>query len=186
MSQNSGEGLSSKAGNQVKIWSWKLNEGIVSRKEWLIEPVGAAGSNKMDEDWEFYKGGFHTIIKHLKAGASRLGVFPLISMAPSPPQLLPAPLESSLSFSSCSASHPCQSPQGVQGPQLANVLGPPSLILLCASPFPFSLQWIYLTHHLRIFHILDVPTECSFNLLPRAVGTKTHLTLESLLPLLLF
>lgn len=23
---------------------------IVSRKEWLIEPVGAAGSNKMDED----------------------------------------------------------------------------------------------------------------------------------------
>ena len=50
MSQNSGEGLSSKAGNQVMIWSWKLNEGIVSRKEWLTEPVGAAGSNKMDED----------------------------------------------------------------------------------------------------------------------------------------
>lgn len=165
----------------------KLNEGIVSRKEWLIEPVGAAGSNKMDEDWEFYKGGFHTIIKHLEGGSLTTACSPLISMAPQSP----AALTGSLSSPAC-PSHPaqpfldpCQSLQGVQGPQLANVLGP-LLILLCASPFPFSLQWIYLTHHLRIFHILDVPTECSFNLLPRAVGTKTHLTLESLLPLLLF
>ena len=49
MSQNNGEGLNSKKENQMMIWSWKRNEEIVSRKEWLIELVAAAGSNKTDE-----------------------------------------------------------------------------------------------------------------------------------------
>jgi len=101
---------------------------------------------------------------------------------PQSPAALTALLESSLSFSSCSVSHSCLSPQGVQGPQLATLLGPPlSNTALCVSVSlvsPMNLP----DSSLRILYILDGLTECSFNLLPRAVGTKTHLTFESLLP----
>ena len=180
MSQNNGEGLSSKKGNQVVIWSWKLNEGIVSRKEWLIEPVGAAGSNKIRIE-NFTR--VASIPPSKPEGGSLTTVcVPVNFHGPQSPTALAALLQSSLSFSSCSASHSCLSPQGVQGPQLANLLGPPlpntalcvSVSLLSPVNLPDS--------SLRILYILDVLTERSFNLLPRAVGTKTHLTFESLLP----
>ena len=165
------------------IWSWKRNEEIVSRKEWLIELVAAAGSNKTDEGWELYKGGFRTTIENLKVGASQLCVFLLISMALNPPQLLPALLWSvrlvilimpSVSFVSVTT-----------GAQLANLLRarPSTALHVSASLLsPVNLP----DSSLRILYMLEVLTECSFNLLPRAVGTKTHLTFESLLPSLLF
>ena len=116
------------------IWSWKRNEEIVSRKEWLIELVAAAGSNKTDEGWEFYKGGFRTTIENLKVGASQLCVFLLISMALNPLQLLPALLWSvclvilimpSVSFMSVTT-----------GTQLANLLRPPPQYCSARLRFP--------------------------------------------------
>ena len=131
----------------------------------------------------FHEVSFHTTIERVKVRASQLCKFLFVPMALNPPQLLPPHL-CSLSISSCPVSHSCQLPQRAQGPQLSDILRPliPNTTLYISVSLlrPMNLP----VSSLHILHISGVFIECSFNLLPRAIRTKTLLTLESLLPLL--